>query len=845
IVLTTLPAQDVDIAPGGTQTICKTDSVVLSTQTDAPTYEWLRDGTVIAGATLKSYTARVPGDYQVRLASTSGCPGISAIVKVRTPNVRYRFVPTSLDFGTLGQCKSDTTVSIDLVNDSPIAITITSAKLPAGFALAFPAPGFVVAPNGRQTVQILFTPSTAGISAGTVTFTAVPCDVTATFTVRGIRTQVSAALDRAQVDFGTYTACTNTDIRPDSTFRVTNAGTSTIRVRVPKVSPPFYLLTPFPSAGIDVLAGQNLPISIQYRPLGADRDRGVTQQIAFPFTSSTCSDTLRAQLQAASYKPLMTVDPDTMDVGLVLSCASTFDTVVTVTNPTPVPLTVTGIAGTGFVFTGSATTIEPNTSRSISVGILPGGTSGPFSIDGELLGSPCGLKSSIHAEGLIVAPRYTPSTSLLDVGDVTVCGIVAPVTKSVYVVAGGLSGLRSKVNAVNVGGPFTTDLVVGTTFTDTLRFTVTFQPNTVGSYTNAVILDLGPCQSPVRIDLSGDGVSVGRTTTITGSNFGTVGPGQSSTQTIVITNTGGDTLDVVALKGITAPFRILSSTPTLPTRLAPLGVVTAVVAYDFVGFDRRDTITITSTTSGVCPDTTRFEVRGATTSPGVLTGIVVVAPTGVVATAGQTVDIPLSLESVQPLDGAIITQMTVNVSYDPTLLRPLSVGQGASGAQGTIAESTPGKARISITSATPIVSSQPLVIVKAATYVSSRTITPFKIDSVSMPGAVVTGRDGSVTIVANCMVSAELTALGQPVTLRIERILPTTVDVTITTLTDDPSSLTVYDLVGRSVLSPFEATLPIGTYRVTFDSSSLPSGSYLLVYRHGQNVRTETVHLTR
>lgn len=845
IVLSTLPAQEVDVAPGGTQTICKTDSVVLSTQTDAPTYEWLRDGAVIAGASSRSYTARVPGDYQVRLASSSGCPGISAIVKVRNPDVRYRFVPTSLDFGVLGQCKSDTTVGVDLINDSPIAITITSARLPAGFALAFPAPGFVVAPGATQKVQILFTPSSSGISSGTVTFTAIPCDITATFSVKGERTQVSAALDRAQVDFGIYTACANTDIRPDSTFRVTNAGTSAITVRVPKVSPPFYLLTSFPSAGIDVPAGQSIPISIQYRPLGADRDRGVTQQIAFPFTSSTCSDTLRAQLQAASYRPRMTVDPDTIDVGLVLSCASTFDTVVSVTNPTPVPLTVTGITGAGFVFTGPSITIEPNTSRSISLGLLPGGTSGPFSIDGELVATPCGATSPIHAEGLIVAPSYSASSSLVNLGDVSVCGSITPVTRSLFVVASGLSGLRTRVNAVNIGGPFTTDLVVGSTFVDTLRFTITFLPNMAGVYSNSCIVDLGPCNSPVKIDLVGTGVSSGRTTTITGNNFGTVGPGQSTTQTVVITNTGGDTLDVSALEGIVAPFQIISSTPTLPRRLAPLETVNVIISYEFLGFNRRDTITIVSTTSGSCPDTTRFEVRGATTAPGVITGIVVVAPLGLVAAAGQTIDIPLSLESVQPLDGENFTQMSINVSYDPTMLRPLLIDQGASGAQGTISESSPGIARIDVTSATPLVASQPLVVVKVATYVSSRNTTPFRIDSVTMPGAVVTGRAGSVTIIANCMVSAELTAIGQPAALRIENILPASLEVIITTLTDEPSSIALYDLVGRVVLSPFEATLPIGTYRLSFDRSSLPSGSFLLVYRHGRIVRTVTVSLFR
>lgn len=845
ITITTLSAIDVDISPRGLQTICSTDSVVFSTKTTAPTYEWLRDGNLIPGATNRTYTARIPGDYQVRIASSQGCPGISSIIKVRTPVVRFRFSPTSLDFGVLGQCKADTTMSIELLNEGAVPITLTSSNFPPGFALVFPAPGFIVAVGERQALRILYTPATAGVTSGTATFTALPCNQTSTFTVRGERTQISAALDRAQVNYGIFSACPTSDIRTDSTFRVTNAGTSAITVRVPRVDPPFYLLTSFPSNGLIVLPGEALPVKIQYRPLGADLNRGVIQQIAFPFTSTSCNDTLRAQLQAASYAPRFTIEPTTIDVGIVLSCARTLDTVVSVTNTSAVPLTITNIIGSGISMIGAVVVVAPQSSKPVAVQITPASVGGTFTLSGQVQGQPCGLSSLFTVEGQVIAPTYQLEKSIVNFGQSVLCGNVQRMTVPVYVVAKGLSGLRSRVEDFTISAPFTTDLVLRTTLTDTLRFNVSFNPATVGLYNGFLNISLGPCLDAVTLNLSAEVLSAGRKTFITGNDFGTLAPTQTSSQTVLIYNTGGSTIDVAALEGVTLPFRIVSSTPLLPTQLAPLDSVIVIVAYDFADYNRRDTINIVSRSTGACADTTQFQAYASTVSQGTITGIVVTAPANVVGIAGTDVAIPLSLESLQPLDSANITQVTIDVSYNPTLLKAFVILQGAGGAKGTISESQPGRARILITSNTPIVASQPLVVVQARTYVSNVSSTPFAIDSVKIPGASATGRNGSVTVVEKCIISAELNALGQAVALHVERVGSSGVEVEVTTLTDETTTLSVYDLNGQCVLTPIAATLPVGAYQVTFDVSTLSSGAYIIVLRNGHQVQSEVVYLYR
>ncbi len=844
VTITTLPAPEVDIAPKGLQTICIGDTLVLTAMTDAPSYEWLRNGSIITGATGKTYVVRSDGDYQVRIASSQGCPGISSIVRVRIPDVRYSFAPSGLDFGTLGQCTSDTTLEIELINNGAVDITITSTQFPPGFALASPPPGFVVKAGARQPVRVIYTPSGAGVSQGTARFTAQPCGIVSTFTVRGERTTVAAALDRANVDFGSYSACPTSVIRPDSTFLITNSGASPITVGVPRVDPPFFLMTDFPSSKV-VQPGASLEIRIQYNPQGAFRDMGVVQEVRFPYSSLECTDTLRAQLQAATYRPFGTADPDTMDIGVVLGCEPTFDTLVTVTNPTNVPITVTGVAGNGFALPGGSVVVGPNTSRSVNVRVTAPAGTGAFALDGALTADPCAIIMPIRVEGMKIEPTYRPEAASVDFGATVVCGPQPRIDRRVVIVASGLSGLRSRVHAVAIGAPFSTDLTAGTTFTDSLIFTVSYTPSVIGSFADAVVVDLGPCSTQVTVACSAEAISSGRSTSITNSGFGTIAPGQTGSQTITITNTGTDTLLVEALEGVTLPFRVAASTPALPARLAPGAVADVTVEYTFAGYDRRDTITITSRTTGPCGDTVRFRVWGATVGRGVITGVVVSVPTLTTGVAGDVVTVPMSLSAPQPIDPANITTMTIYVSYDPAIIRAIDATPASPNVAATVAERAPGQARIELTSATPIVTANPLLQLRLGTYVGPTDRSPLRVDSAVAAGAEITGQNGTIQLTQDCAIEAGTGTIGQPVRLVVRSTSSEVVTATITTLIDAPSRVEMYDATGRRVGGSFDGVLGRGSHDITLEVSDLPCGSYLLVYRHGMFVRSGAVYLCR
>lgn len=70
------------LTPAASQTICSTESLVLTADAGSgATYQWLKDGTAVAGATTASYSTTVTGTYTVR-AELNGCTANSALIPV-------------------------------------------------------------------------------------------------------------------------------------------------------------------------------------------------------------------------------------------------------------------------------------------------------------------------------------------------------------------------------------------------------------------------------------------------------------------------------------------------------------------------------------------------------------------------------------------------------------------------------------------------------------------------------------------------------------------------------------------------------------------------------------------
>lgn len=98
-VVTVNPLPAATIAPQGPTTFCAGGSVLLKGNNGTGfTYQWKKNGTNIAGATLKNYTATVAGIYKLKVTNSSGCSKISAGVTVSVPCKEGEVISTESNF---------------------------------------------------------------------------------------------------------------------------------------------------------------------------------------------------------------------------------------------------------------------------------------------------------------------------------------------------------------------------------------------------------------------------------------------------------------------------------------------------------------------------------------------------------------------------------------------------------------------------------------------------------------------------------------------------------------------------------------------------------------------------
>jgi hypothetical protein len=87
VTVTVEPLPSATITPASSTTFCSGGSVILNANTGTSlTYQWIKDGTNITGATASSYTATVAGTYSVRVTNSSTTCSTTSTPTVVTVN---------------------------------------------------------------------------------------------------------------------------------------------------------------------------------------------------------------------------------------------------------------------------------------------------------------------------------------------------------------------------------------------------------------------------------------------------------------------------------------------------------------------------------------------------------------------------------------------------------------------------------------------------------------------------------------------------------------------------------------------------------------------------------------
>ena len=747
---------------------------------------------------------------------------------------RHQSQPTGVDFGDV-TVETSSTQTVVVTNLGHSNATISAATVTgSGFNYMGPALPLTLSRGQSVNLTISFAPSAAGVSSGNLSLSTSgnvsPNSVPLTGT--GVQSQQTLLLTVSpqSVSFGNVLVGSN----GSQTVSLLNTGTGPVNISQATMAGNGFGMSGL-AVPMTLGPGQSTAFTVSFAPAGAGSASGNISVV-----SNAANSVSTVALSGMGVQPQISAAPGSVSFGTV-TVGQTSSQAVTLTNAGGAPLNITQLAGpgTGFSLTGLALplTLAPGKSTAFTVSFTP--TSGASSSSSLMLMSNAPTSPTtipLSGAGSAQVLQLTPSTTALSFGNQT---LNASATQSVTLTNTGNAAVS--ISQVNVAGSgFTLNgsaALVTLSAGQAASFSVTFTPTMAGNSTGTASVVSTAANSPLSISLSGVGVQPQISVAPGSVSFGTLTVGQTSSQTITLSNPGSASLNITQVGGPGTGFGL--SGLAMPLTLAP-------------GKSTAFTVSFTPT-SGTSSSSTLTLVSNAPNSPTTIplsgTGsaqVLQLTPSATSLSFGSQTLNASTMQSVTLTNtgNAAVSVSQVNVAGSGFTLNgsaplvTLSAGQAASFSvtfTPTVAGNATGSASVVSTAA-----NSPLSISLAGVGVQPQiSVVP---GSVSF-GTVTVGQTNSQTITlsnpgtANLTVTQSagpgtgfgLTGLGLPLTLAPGKSAAFTVSFTPTSGTNSSSSLT---LVSNAPNSP--TTIPLsGTglapvLQLTPSTTSLSFGSQAL-----------------
>jgi hypothetical protein len=477
---------------------------------------------------------------------------------------KHQSAPTGVDFGdvTVGTSSTQTVVVTNLGHSNA---TISAANVTgSGFNYMSPALPLTLSRGQSVTLTINFAPSTAGILTGNLSLSASgnvsPNSVPLTGT--GVQSQqtLSLTVSPQSVSFGNVPVGSS----GSQTVSLLNSGTGPVNVSQATMAGNGFGMTGL-AVPMTLGPGQSTAFTVSFAPAGAGSASGNISVV-----SNAANSVSTVALSGMGVQPQISVAPGSVSFGTV-TLGQTSSQTVTLTNAGGANLNITQFAGpgTGFSLSGLALplTLAPGKSSTFTVSFTP--TSGTSSAGSLMLVSNAPTSPTtipLTGTGSAQVLQVTPSTTSLSFGNQA---LNASATQSVTLTNTGNAAVS--ISQVNVAGSgFTLNgsaPLVTLSAGQAASFSVTFTPTTAGSATGSASVVSTAANSPLSISLSGVGVQPQISVAPGSVSFGTVTVGQTSSQTITLTNPGSANLNVTQVGGPGTGFGFTGL--AMPLTLAP------------------------------------------------------------------------------------------------------------------------------------------------------------------------------------------------------------------------------------------------------------------------------------
>jgi hypothetical protein len=377
-------------------------------------------------------------------------------------------------------------------------ITATGATFGAT-GVSVPA---VVPAGGTATVNVSFSPKTAGSYTGTVAITSDdPTTPNATVSLTGVGTAVDVGKLTATP---TSLSFSNVKVGSSATAVTTLKNTGTANLTLSQISTG---TTVYSTSGVSVpvvmAPGDSLALTVKFAPTAAG-----TKSDSVSLVNSQ-GEITSVSLSGTAVQSSLTVSPGNISFGNVVTNLTNSQT-VQITNPSALSVNVTAatVTGTGFSTTGLnlPLTLNAGQSSTFNVQFAPktaAASSGSLTLVSDAATSPAPI--TLSGTGIAAGLTLSVNPSSLSFGNVNVN---ATASKNVTVTNTGNSNVAIS-NVTLTGAQFTLSGGSAVTLTpsQSITLTVQFGPTAAGAAAGTLSIVSNATGSPAMLAVTGSGVA--------------------------------------------------------------------------------------------------------------------------------------------------------------------------------------------------------------------------------------------------------------------------------------------------------------------------------------------------
>jgi hypothetical protein len=464
--------------------------------------------------------------------------------------------PQSINFGNV-PVGSSGSQNVSLLNTGNGPVNVSQATMGGnGFGMTGLGLPMTLGPGQSTAFTVSFAPAGAGGASGNISVVSNAANSVSTVALSGMGVQPQISVAPASVSFGTVTVGQTSS----QTVTLTNAGGANLNIT--------QLTGPGTGFSLNGLAlplalgpGKSTAFTVSFTPTSGASSAGSLMLVSNAPTSPTA-----IPLSGTGSAQVLQLTPSTTSLSFgsqTLNASATQSVTLTNTGNSAVSISQVNVTGSGFTLNGSApiVTLSAGQAASFSVTFTPtvaGSATGSASVVSTAANSPL----SISLSGVGTQPQISIVPASVSFGTVTVGQTNS---QTVTLSNPGTANLNISQSA----GPGTGFGLTGLALPITLApgksttLTVSFTPTSGTSSSSSLTLISNAPNSPTTIPLSGTGLAsvLQLTPSTTSLSFGSQTLNASSSQSVMLTNTGNAAVSISQVNVTGTSFTLSGSAP--------------------------------------------------------------------------------------------------------------------------------------------------------------------------------------------------------------------------------------------------------------------------------------------